>query len=42
MAKHDEVRIFENVGGGNEDFCGLSENLTDSQLIGCLEHPLIM
>jgi hypothetical protein len=27
MAKHDKVRIFENVGGVNEDLCELSENL---------------
>jgi hypothetical protein len=28
MAKHDKVMIFENVGGVNEDFCGLIDNLT--------------
>jgi hypothetical protein len=28
MVEHDEIVILGSVGGVDEDFCGLSENLT--------------
>jgi hypothetical protein len=32
MVEQNEVMILENVGGVDEDFCGLSENLIANSL----------